>query len=76
MSRWAMAVIGVAFFAVALVVAVVESHLWPATAGSVVGSTLVIYAVSVVVPLIVWAVVSAEPVMSTRPSPTSSSTPT
>jgi hypothetical protein len=56
MSRWAMAVIGVAFFAVALVVAVVESHLWPATAGSVVGSTLVIYAVSVVVPLIVWAV--------------------
>jgi hypothetical protein len=42
MSRGAMVAIGVAFFAVALLVAVVESHLWPVTAGSVVGATLAI----------------------------------
>jgi hypothetical protein len=56
MSRGAMVAIGVLFFGLALLVAVVESHLWPATAGSVGGATLAIYAVSVVVPLIVWAV--------------------
>jgi hypothetical protein len=56
MARWAIAAIGVAFLAVAVSVAVVESRLWPATAGSVVGATLAIYGVSVVVPLIVWAV--------------------
>ena len=56
MSRWSMAVVGVAFFAVALLVAVVEAYLWPATAGSLVGATLAIYGLSVVVPLIVWAV--------------------
>jgi uncharacterized membrane protein YphA (DoxX/SURF4 family) len=56
MARWAIAAVGVAFLSVALMVAVAESHLWPATAGSVVGATLAIYGVSVVVPLIVWAV--------------------
>jgi hypothetical protein len=56
MARWAIAAIGAAFFAVALIVAVVESRLWPTTAGSVVGAALAIYGVSVVVPLIVWAV--------------------
>jgi hypothetical protein len=56
MSRGVVAAIGVAFIAIALMVALAESHFWPATAGSLVGTTLEIGGVSVVVPLIVWAV--------------------